>query len=370
MIIDSLRRGGRERRMLELLKSFRKRPEIEVDVVLFSDIISYPEVHDTGYPIHILKRKPKKDPRVFFHFYHLCKEVKPDMIHSWGTMSSIYAIPACKILGIALINGNIMDAPEFLNFLDSRFFRAKLTFPFSDVILGNSQAGLRAYQAPKAKSQCIYNGFDLDRANNLDDPQLVRSRLNIQLGPVIGMVGGFYDRKDYSTFINTAIDLLRKGVEASFLAIGDGPNLEPSRSMIPLKFADRIILPGQIEQIESVINIFHIGVLATDAAVHGEGISNAIMEYMVLAKPVVATRGGGTPEIVQDGETGFLVTPGDPLELANRIEYLLSHRDKAAEMGSKGQQRIYQNFSLSQMEHKYMDLYQTVYRGLSSKKAV
>lgn len=346
--------------MIELLKSFKKRQEIEVELVLFSEVISYPEIIDFGFTIHMLERKPKKDPRVFFHFYKLCKRFKPDIIHSWGTMSSIYAIPASKWLGIILINGNVVDAPKDLSIFDKRFFRAKLTFPFSDVILGNSQAGLRAYRAPKSKSRCIYNGFDLDRAKKLEDSQAVRERFNIPFGQIVGMVGAFYDRKDYDTFIKAAIRLLNQHQKASFLAIGDGPNLERCKSLIPYEYRERILFLGQIDKIESLVNVFNIGVLATNTAVHGEGISNSIMEYMVLGKPVVATNGGGTPEIVTDGETGFLVEPMSPSHMAEKIGELLDRPEMAKEMGIRGENLIKTDFSLERMESEYLELYQTL----------
>ena len=75
MLIDSLVKGGRERRLLELLKSYSKRKYIEVSLVLFSNKsrVEYPEVYDLNIPIYYLERNPKKDPRVFYRFYNICK---------------------------------------------------------------------------------------------------------------------------------------------------------------------------------------------------------------------------------------------------------------------------------------------------------
>ena len=77
-----------------------------------------------------------------------------------------------------------------------------------------------------------------------------------------------------------------------------------------------------------MVNVFDIGVLAT----HGEGISNSIMEYMALGKPVVASEGGGTCELVQDGITGFLVPRRDPQALAARISQLLDDQEAGRRM--------------------------------------
>ena len=127
MLIDSLVRGGRERRLIELLKSFKPIEDIEVALVVFSKRIEYPEIHDMGISIHILERKPAKDPRVFFRLNKVVKKEQPDLIHSWGIMPSIYVIPTVKLTGIKFLNAFIANAPKGMNYLNSQYFRAKLT---------------------------------------------------------------------------------------------------------------------------------------------------------------------------------------------------------------------------------------------------
>ncbi len=358
MLIDSLARGGRERRLLELLKSFKPIEDIEVALVVFSKRIEYPEIHDMGISLHILERKPAKDPRVFFRLNKVVKKEKPDLIHSWGIMPSIYVIPTVKLQGIKFLNAFIANAPKGLNYLNSQYFRAQLTFPSSDMVVGNSKAGLKAYDAPSDKSLCIYNGFDFNRVRELEDSNVVRERLGIQAGKVVGMVGAFYDRKDYYTYIDAACKYLEKRQDVTFLAIGDGPNFEKCKAKVPQKMQDRILFPGLLKQVESVVNIFDIGVLSTNAEVHGEGISNSIMEYMVLEKPVVASIGGGTNEIVVDKKTGFLVPTGDADALVEKLEYLVDHPDIARSFGQEGRERIHQHFSLDRMEKDYLELYE------------
>ena len=114
MVIDNLMRGGRERRLVELLKGLLKTEDIHIELVILSRKIEYKEVFDLGLPIHILERKPKKDPRVFFRLFQICKRFAPNIIHSWGLMSSIYAIPTAKLLRAKFINANIYDAPQGL----------------------------------------------------------------------------------------------------------------------------------------------------------------------------------------------------------------------------------------------------------------
>ena len=65
---------------------------------------------------------------------------------------------------------------------------------------------------------------------------------------------------------------------------------------VPVHLKDKIIFLGKIANVENIINIFDIGILITNSKVHGEGVSNSIIEYMALGKPVIATRGGGTDQ--------------------------------------------------------------------------
>jgi glycosyltransferase involved in cell wall biosynthesis len=108
--------------------------------------------------------------------------------------------------------------------------------------------------------------------------------------------------------------------------------------------------------VESIINCFDVAVLAT----FEEGISNSIIEYMALQKPVIATNGGGTCELVKDGITGYLVREGDIYELAEKIEFLLNHPDVGLKMGAEGKMRIIEEFNFEKMVHGFKDEYEEI----------
>ncbi|MCK4330055.1 hypothetical protein KAX02_09460 [candidate division WOR-3 bacterium] len=184
--IDSLRSGGKERLLAELIKGLKDYPDIQCELATMSNDIHYQYVFKQNVKIHYLIRKWKKDSRIFFKLYNLCKEFKPDIIHSWGSMSSVYALPIAKMLKIKFINAMISDAPYKLSL--KALIRSKLTFPFSDVILSNSIAGLKSYNAPKNKSFCIHNGFDFSRIKNKVE---IRKKFGIKTEKVVGMVASF-----------------------------------------------------------------------------------------------------------------------------------------------------------------------------------
>ncbi|MCF6296596.1 MAG: glycosyltransferase [Flavobacteriaceae bacterium] len=98
------------------------------------------------------------------------------------------------------------------------------------------------------------------------------------------------------------------------------------------------------------------GILATFT----EGISNAIIEYMVFEKPVIASDGGGTNELVIDGNNGFLVEQQNIEQLVEKIEYLLENPKIASEMGKKGRIRIEKHFSIDTMIKQTVKLYEKI----------
>ena len=357
LLINSLTSGGTERRLIELIKGFKEHPDVQLHLVVFSNEIHYQEVHELGIPITLMPRIPKRNPKVFYKLYQLCKYWKPDLIHSWGTMSSIIAIPASVLLNIKLVNGNIINAPKHMSFFNDGLFRTRLTFPFSSVIVGNSLAGLKAYKVPQKKGICIYNGFNFNRITDLEAKAIVTDKYNIITPKVVGMVAGFFDRKDYETYIKAALSILKKRTDVTFMAIGDGPNLEKCKALIPHDYASNFIFTGTQKDVESIINSFDIGVLSTNVNVHGEGISNAILEYMALEKPVVATTGGGTNEIVDHLKTGFLIPPDSAEAMAVKLIHLLDNPDEALKMGKEGKDRISKMFGLEAMTTSYYELY-------------
>ncbi|HHH49670.1 MAG TPA: glycosyltransferase, partial [Saprospiraceae bacterium] len=325
-----------------------------------SNRIEYPEIHEMNIPLHLLERKPKKDPRVFYRFYQLCKKIQPDIIHSWGTMPSVYAVPTTKLLRIKFINASIADAPLDLDLKHPDYFRGRLTYPFSDVVIGNSKAGLKAYKAPAGKSICIYNGFDFNRIKHLENKEKIFKQLNIKTEKLVAMVGGFFERKDYDTYIKAACQVVAQRNDVSFLAIGDGPDLTRCKNIVEKKYTDRILFPGMMQNVESIVNAIDIGVLSTNSKVHQEGISNSILEYMVLGKAVIASAGGGTDEIVVNGQTGILIDALNPRELVAALNRLLDDPKLAKEMGAKGRKRVYEKFTLDRMQEEYLNLYRNL----------
>jgi glycosyltransferase involved in cell wall biosynthesis len=353
-IIHGLNSGGAERQLIELLKGLIKKENIEVGVVILSDAIDFEYIFGLDVDIHILKRKYKKDFTIFSKLYKICKIFKPDIIHSWELMCSVYSMPIAKLIGAKFINGIIRGAPSEFSLFNSRgFLLTKITFIVSDFNLSNSYAGLRSYKISDLKSICIHNGFDFNRLKNIIKAENIKKKHNIKTKNTVGMVARFDKRKDYATYIESAMNILQERKDVTFLAIGEGETLHNCMNLVPVKYKEYIRFLGKQTDVESLINIFDIGVLVS----FEEGISNSIMEYMALEKPVIATKHKGNEEIVIDNKTGYLIRREDIKDLTEKIEYLIDNKVIATAMGRAGRERLEKEFSLEKMTEAYINLY-------------
>ena len=361
--LDSLTSGGKERRFTELAKSLNSNPTVDFLVVLMNDEIFYKEILDLKCELKFLVRSSKKDLSIFKKLFNICYTYKPDIIHCWDSMTAVYSIPVCKLLNIKLINGMVIDSPVNQSILNKYWLRAKVTFPFSNKIIGNSQAGLKAYGAPPSKSLCIYNGVSFCRFENLKNGREMRNEIfgnNSENIFVIGMVASFEARKDYMTLVKAAKEILPKYQNTRFLLIGGGRQLAEIKNMIPEDLQEKIVLTGKRSDVENLINILDIGVLLTNSKVHGEGISNSIIEYMALGKPVIATRGGGTNELISEGENGFLITPADKDQLVEKIEVLMKNKAKMIAFAENGKVLVRAKFNIAGMTQRFLAVYESL----------
>lgn len=352
-VIDNLGPGGKERQLVELLKGFEAQGGCESLVVSMTEGVFYPALLALpSVRVRTLIRRSRKDWRAFVDLHRMVREFGPDVIVAWDHMTAVHAIPAARLAGVALVNAMIRDAPARLGW--KAWSRARLSFPWSDFIVANSQAGLDAYGVRSPRAQVIHNGIDTRRLDALEEPAAVRRRLGLGEALVVGMVSTFRPWKDQPTLVRAARQVLQRRADVVFVFIGDGETLAACRALVAPAEAGRIrFLGGCTSGLESIINVFDIGVLATFT----EGFPNAVLECMALAKPVVATDGGGTRELLLEGETGFLVPPRDATHLAERLTTLLDDAALRQRLGQAGRARVLTEFSLGPIAGQHRALY-------------
>jgi glycosyltransferase involved in cell wall biosynthesis len=261
---------------------------------------------------------------------------------------------------IPLINGSIRNAFSHTGF---RWTLERLLLLGSDYRVANSHAGLqsRGFSAADARSAVIYNGFDFSRVDLISGDRSHSEQAGDRK-KIVGMVAEFNPYKDYSTLILAAQTICARRKDVEFVMVGDGETLAASQRLAA--GFEAIHFVGRTTDVEAVVETFNVGALCTFV----EGFSNSIMEYMALGKPVVATDGGGTRELVIDGVTGFLVPASDPAALAAKIEYLLDNPTIARRMGSAGETRLRREFALGRMVEETERLYErAIARGATAR---
>lgn len=349
--IESLGPGGKERRLTELMYDLVQKHRYECAIVLTKDEIHYEKLNQIAIKPIVLLRKYKKDISLFYKFYKVAKQFKPDVIHVWGNMVATYAIPAKIVLGIPLVNSQITDAPN----LHKVNFNYRFNFYFSDKIISNSKTGLSKYGISDVKGTVIYNGFNFERLSRLTDKEIIRRHYGITTHKCVGMVATFSESKDYNTYIKTALEVLRTHDDLTFLCVGSG-DASMYKSYIPEQYKSRVIFTSSVKDVESLMNVCDVGVLTS----FGEGISNSILEFMALSKPVIATNLGGNPELIEDKKSGYLIPVSAVDELVTCLNILLYSEQQNNEMGKCGTEIVRNKFGMERMTAEFINVYKEV----------
>lgn len=201
----------------------------------------------------------------------------------------------------------------------------------------------------------IYNGIAIDKFKASRDKQSIRKELGLDSQPpIVGIVGRLVSEKGIGYFLQAASRIKKNIPRIKFLIVGNGPSEQELQDLAKnLRIFQDCLFTGFRRDIADIISIFEIGVLPSLC----EPFGLIILEYMVLAKPIVATNTGGVPEIIEDGKTGILVAPKNPEQLAQAITSLLNNTKKAQQMGENARKAVESKFNLTKTIKQYEQLY-------------
>jgi glycosyltransferase involved in cell wall biosynthesis len=209
---------------------------------------------------------------------------------------------------------------------------------------------LRSYVALARQMVIVHYGIE-------DVPSCLWST-PAQPGPAkIIMVARFSPQKNQMDLLSAFSAL--KG-NPTLIFVGDGPLLEKCRAKARiLKLTPGVQFLGERHDVADLLAQSHIAVLSSN----WEGLPISILEAMRAGLPVVATRVGGVPELVEDGITGYLVPPHDPRALATALQRLLDSPEDRHRMGQRGREKMLRQFSVECMVAKTLEVYRDVLEG-------
>jgi glycosyltransferase involved in cell wall biosynthesis len=193
----------------------------------------------------------------------------------------------------------------------------------------------------------------------------VRAQLHIDgHAQVIGTVGVLRRQKALDVLVQATRILAPRFPALKVLIAGAGPEESALRSLIAeLGLEHRVLLLGIRRDVADLLAALDVAVCCS----RFEGSPLSVMEYMAAAKPVVATRVGGVPDLVEHGAHGLLVEPGEPAALAEAIAELLADTDRATEMGARGRDRQRAEFDVGVSVARIEELYEELF--LSTNRA-
>lgn len=296
----------------------------------------------------------------------LFRKEKVDVIHTHG-WSGFDGVIGAKLARVPVIihSEQGKDIEDIYSIKKRRLWGRKLISYLANQVVTVSEeikdSLVKTEKISPDKILTIHNGVDIQRFNiNIDK---IKKKEEVGIGSkdiVIGTVGRLDPIKSYDTFLYCAKEVISEFPDLRFLLVGDGPmrkNLEELSTKLGLQ--EKVTFIGERLDIPELLNIMDIFVLPSLS----EGLSNTILEAMASGLPIITTRVGGNPEIIIDGETGFLVPPTDYQSLSKVLIQLLKAPSLAKKIGLAGQERAKRHFSLSKM----VSSYEALYKELSEK---
>jgi glycosyltransferase involved in cell wall biosynthesis len=179
---------------------------------------------------------------------------------------------------------------------------------------------------------------------------------------LVGLISYLRTYKGHKYFVEAAERVLTQHKDVIFLIVGDGPEEATIRGHIESRG-----LSGQVRMLggrygEDLLSVFRSLDLFVIPSVEGDTIPQVLMQALAMGLPVVSTTVGSIPDVILDGETGFIVPPRDSLALADRIERLLDNASLRADFGVRGRALIERSYSLDRMLDELEHVYARVLR--------
>jgi glycosyltransferase involved in cell wall biosynthesis len=219
---------------------------------------------------------------------------------------------------------------------------------------------LRADGVTPAQIVTVHEGIDADRIARVD-PVSVHAELWLPTGaPVVGNIGALVPHKGQRHLVDAAALVVQDVPDARVVIFGEGELRKALEHQVKQQHLEKhVLLPGFRDDVLALLKTFDVFVMSSEM----EGLGTSILDAMACGKPVVGTRTGGIPEVVEDGVTGVLVEPRDARALAAAITTLLQDESLRTTMGTAGLARVRERFTVDRMVAETVKVYEDVARG-------
>ncbi len=314
-----------------------------------------------------LHKKEGQDLSIYPKMIRIFRKIKPDIVHS-KNFGAIEAQLAALFAGVKFRvhseHGRDFDDIDGTNIKRNLVRRLILLSAQKCIPLSKNLESwlVNTVKIPPKKVVQLYNGVDTNKFDiSLSKPQLCGAPSSWQSRIIIGTVGRLQAVKDQKTlllgFINLVTQKPALKKQLGLVIVGDGAERTKLEKIAAAENVESCVwFAGSRNDVKDVLNYLDIFVLPS----LNEGISNTILEAMASGLPVIATRVGGNPELVEEGSTGLLVPPNNPKQMSNALEAYVSDRSLAKKHGRTGRERVETLFSLDKMVQSYLQIYDSL----------
>jgi len=289
----------------------------------------------------------------------LLRTARIDVAHAFDFYTNLMLLPVARVAGVRAVIGSHRQLGDLLT--PAKFRAQAMVFRFCDFVVCNSQAAasrLEQHGVPERKLVIIVNGL-FPEAFAPTAPLIHKVPGQVRVGMIARMN---VEYKNQAAFLRAAARLANTFKETEFVLVGDGafrPKFEQMARGMGL--ASRVRFLGERNDIPAVLASLDISVVPSIS----ESLPNVVLESMAAGVPVVATRVGGIPDILEHEKSGLLVPPGDDAQLTEAIGCLIPNAAMRQEIGLRAREYAANHFHWDSVSERYEELYT---RALASKE--
>ncbi len=322
-----------------------------------------------GIPVreipHLRRRiHPWDDLCALLELWRLMRRGRYALVHTHNSKAGILGRLAARWAGVPVVihtyHSCVFRYPHLRPwqqrvFLWTERLAARWTDYFVAISEGLRREFLDAGIAPPDRIAVVYSGIDVAQFQQPVALNGYRTALGLQSDDlVLGSVARLDVGKGHQELFEAVVRLRPRFPRLHVLCVGDGPlRSRLTEQLRRLRLTDCIHLLGERRDVPQLTQLFDVAVLASDY----EGMGRVLLEAQAAGKPVVATKAGGIPDVVKDGETGYLVPVGDTQALAKALERLLADAFLRQKMGRAALEWIGERFSSQRMCEQLQALY-------------
>ena len=375
LVITGLASGGATKVVLHLASHFNNHPDFDIQLLAGPIPEGRTDVtylaYEQGIPTQVIPSlishiNPFINVKAVADIRRIMVQGNYDIVHTHSSVAGVVGRLAAVTAGVPVIIHHVhgwglqegMSRWTRMLYLTLERLSARFTDRVVVVSKPDFQKGLAHRISKEDKFTLIYNGIDLEKFQQPVDDQQMRSELGLDPDcKLVGMIGRLDEQKNPLDLIRAAARVTTSYSKVQFLIVGDGSLRPECEHLInELNLQEKFFLLGFRNDVVRILPILTITAMSS----LWEGLPLAFMESMSAGKPIVANNVDGASDVVIDGETGFLVTPHQPAEMAERILYLLNNEKLCNEMGHLAQQRS-NYFSVQRMVAQVESLYKELH---------